>query len=587
MNSENTGGSPFSGPPPGNGAESWALPPNEQAPGPNQWGPPQMPVNPSPGFPGPAATRPPFDSRHMMGTPNPGSGMARALAPKAAPGPSAPVYAKWPEDGPARPAVGSPSLAGWLWLAAGVVMALSLIGGVVDAFTKFRPDSDGVAASVYSIGDPTTWYVIEVPSMLLFALVIPGLLVWLSLRYRKGSPSAWSWLTVLTGVVLAVMFLSFRFLMDYGAESTSRFMTIGLIGLFIATALSCTALGFSLTPTARAHTFHGTRAAGAPAAVIMIGAAWFFATGLYASGESALTMYGYVVPTPFRAFGGTNIPAETTVAVFLSVGIYVFVSLVMLGVVRAFVQGSGAARSFLAVYAGILVANVFFNALIMPIVINMAGTDQVIKGDGAATLFGIAIAVGAVIASFIPPAGDAFAAQKGRSDFTVVDGHRHSRIAALLWGASAHFTFMAFIPFLPVFVQGIVQIYKMYDYGAEPSKESLISIFVVFFLGVCGTWLAMAMAWRAFRLFTGNESAKKPLQLMTWFVFVMGAAISFILPVEVRMDLGLSVAVGVNWFQAFLAAGFALTALIVVKAAVPPTPKKTGPAGAPPVGIPR
>ncbi|MDY0114791.1 MAG: hypothetical protein RBS21_11010, partial [Corynebacterium sp.] len=103
----------------------------------------------------------------MMGTPNPGSGMARALAPKAAPDPSAPVYAKWPEDGPARPAVGSPSLAGWLWLAAGVVMALSLIGGVVEAFTKFRPDSDGVAASVYSIGYPTTWYVIEVPSMLL------------------------------------------------------------------------------------------------------------------------------------------------------------------------------------------------------------------------------------------------------------------------------------------------------------------------------------------------------------------------------------------------------------------------------------
>lgn len=453
------------------------------------------------------------------------------------------MYAKWPEDGPARPAVGSPSLAGWLWLAPGVVMALSLIGGVVEAFTKFRPDSDGVTASGYSIGYPTTWYVIEVPSMLLFALVIPGLLVWLSLRYRKGSPSAWSWLTVLTGVVLAVMFLSFRFLTDYGAESTSRFMTIGLIGLFIATALSCTALGFSLTPTGRAHTFHGTRAAGAPAAVIMIGAAWFFATGLYASGESALTMYGYVIPTPFRAFGDTNIPAEATVAVFLSAGVSVFVSLVMLGVVRAFVQGSG-----------------------------------------AATLFGIAIAV---VASFIPPAGGACAAQKGRSDFAVVDGHRHSRIAALLWGASAHFTFMAFIPFLAVFVQGIVQIYELYDYGAEPSEESLISIFAVFFLGVCGTWLAMAMAWRPFRLFTGNESAKEPLQLMTWFVFVMGAAISFILPVCVRMDLGLTVDVGVNWFQAFLAAGFALTALIVVKAVVPPTPKKTGPASAPPVGIPR
>lgn len=455
------------------------------------------------------------------------------------------------------------SIAGWLWLASGIVMALSLLGGVIMAFTKYRPGLDDPYGYSYFSGSEATWYLLEVPSMLFFALGIPALIIRSSLRYRNGSPAAWSWLTVLSGLVFSVMYLSVRYRMKYGAADTDMFYPIALIGLFLAAALACTALGLSLTNAARAHTFRDSRVAGAPASIVMIGAAWSFATGTYLAAESALSEYGYVVPTVLRGFGDTNTPIENAVAVVLFMVVYVTVSIVLLGVVRAFIQGSGTARTFLAMYAGILVANVFFLAVTKAITTDTETVDSWIEGDSGASTLGVLIAVIAAIAAFLPPAGKVFAAQTRTPDFTLVDGQRGPRIAALLWGASAHFAIMAFLPFLGLFVQLLVASYQILEMGGELSDNVVPPFLYGLMLGAVGVWVAVAIARHAFRLFTRDGFESGLLKRSPILFFIAMVALIPLLFEDVQFELGIVGSFGLQVFLVLLATGLAVTAAVV------------------------
>ncbi|WP_291344015.1 hypothetical protein, partial [Corynebacterium sp.] len=262
----------------------------------------------------------------------------------------APLAAKWPSVRSDGPVPNHAALATWLWLGSGVVLLLTLVGPAYRVFDS-SGYFDGGAGEF--LGD-LAWLFTGWGWTIVLPLVVPVAFIVLALRYRRGAPSAWSWSVFLTGLVFVVALQSVITRMGPEENYDDGLTLLGLAGLIIAALASSAALGLSLTPAARAHAFGKTRSARAPMAVIAAAAAWFFGTGIYVANDVVFHETGSVGHSSLYELlvGFADDGIIFTWA--LTKTVLTLLALALLGVVRAFAQGSAPARSFLA-FAAVLI----------------------------------------------------------------------------------------------------------------------------------------------------------------------------------------------------------------------------------------
>lgn len=410
----------------------------------------------------------------------------------------APLAAKWPSVRSDGPVPNHAALATWLWLGSGVVLLRALVG---PAYRSFVNNSfgyfDGGAGEF--LGD-LAWLFTAWGWTIVLPLVVPVAFIVLALRYRRGAPSAWSWSVFLTGVVFVVALQSVITRMGPEENYDDGLTLLGLAGLIIAALASSAALGFSLTPAARAHVFGKTRSARAPMAVTAAAAAWFFGTGIYVANDVVFDEEGAVGHSSLyellAGYGDDGIIFTWA----LTKIVLTLLALALLGVVRAFAQGSAPARSFLA-FAAVLIGLSGLSTAAMSMIGVASGMGA---GSLTASFLAAAVVVGATIASFTPPVNAAFASQKGTANFLRSESPDNHRLAAIIWGISAFFGFIAFTPFLG-WAMGYL------DAILEDGTLFLIIALWAF----APPPFALLTAYQAFRLFNGHDGAKGVLNGLT------------------------------------------------------------------------
>lgn len=410
----------------------------------------------------------------------------------------APLAAKWPSVRSDGPVPNHAALATWLWLGSGVVLLLTLVGPAYRAFVdNYSFSFDGGAGEF--LGD-LAWLFTGWGWTIVLPLVVPVAFIVLALRYRRGAPSAWSWSVFLTGLVFVVALQSVITRMGPEENYDDGLTLLGLAGLIIAALASSAALGLSLTPAARAHAFGKTRSARAPMAVIAAAAAWFFGTGIYVANDVVFHEVGAVHHSSLNelvaGYGDDGIIFTWA----LTKTVLTLLALALLGVVRAFAQGSAPARSFLA-FAAVLIGLSGLSTAAVSMIDVDSGMGA---GSLTASFLAAAVVVGATIASFTPPVNAAFASHKGTANFLRSESPDNHRLAAIIWGISAFFGFIAFTPFLG-WAMGYL------DVILEDGTLFLIIALWAF----APPLFAVLTAYQAFRLFNGHDGAKGVLNGLT------------------------------------------------------------------------
>lgn len=235
-------------------------------------------------------------------------------------------------------------------------------------------------------------------------------------------------------------------------------------------------------------------------AVIAAAAAWFFGTGIYVANDVVFHEEGSVGHSSLHellvGYGDDGIIFTWA----LTKTVLTLLALALLGVVRAFAQGSAPARSFLA-FAAVLIGLSGLSTAAMSMIAVASGMGA---GSLTASFLAAAVVVGATIASFTPPVNAAFASQKGTANFLRSESPDNHRLAAIIWGISAFFGFIAFTPFLG-WAMGYL------DVILEDGTLFLIIALWAF----APPLFAVLTAYQAFRLFNGHDGAKGVLNGLT------------------------------------------------------------------------
>ena len=523
MNSENTGSSAGFDGGQNQPIDSWALPPETPAnpptypgTGPGNWNPGSMPPQDPAQTQVPAFTQNAAPAQHPGTVPNfappmrPGYGgipssqvpvndpRGGATGADVPPFKQAPLAAKWPSVRSDGPVPNHAALATWLWLGSGVVLLLTLVGPAYRAFVDNSSGYfDGGAGEF--LGD-LAWLFTALGWTIVLPLVVPVAFIVLALRYRRGAPSAWSWSVFLTGLVFVVALQSVITRMGPEENYDDGLTLLGLAGLIIAALASSAALGLSLTPAARAHAFGKTRSARAPMAVIAAAAAWFFGTGIYVANDVVFHEEGAVGHSSLNELLAGYGDDGIIVTWALTKIVLTLLALALLGVVRAFAQGSAPARSFLA-FAAVLIGLSGLSTAAVSMIDVDSGMGA---GSLTASFLAAAVVVGATIASFTPPVNAAFASQKGTANFLRSESPDNHRLAAIIWGISAFFGFIAFTPFLG-WAMGYLDVIL----------EDGTLFLIIALLAFAPPLFAVLTAYQAFRLFNGHDGAKGVLNGLT------------------------------------------------------------------------